>query len=232
MPTLKFKSKIIKNLFFSILFISITFLLTVVHEQYIKNDVVIYVSLVFLVLGIINVIALISRFISGGFRSLKRKFAKPKETDKLLLSHSTHRVIDVKSWHDKNAASYSEIWIELPNNKEQSIRLTNSGIAVRKNHTITIVYNYGSAFTIFNHSTNQYCRIGDINWKLNKVTLPLKYSVLSFLALCMSLFIAGPIGFLLLLALILFLAKRKRMQIQYGNVLSKVNEYLVGNSVV
>lgn len=222
---LKWKNSFTSYLISLLLFLFLALTFFSIYFEGSQSRTILYLAILFLVLFAVSAFAFALgwRFLGDFFKLLKMLILdKDDKTYNLVLSHTTCQVVDVKSWHDKNANSYTEIWIKTPNCKEHLVKLTNSQIAVRKNHTISIISDSGEPMAVFNHSSNDLYPINNIY----VVTSSWQNIILLFLFEFFSFIISGVVGLVTLLVVVMLLVKRKIKEIRYKQDWNEISSYL------
>ena len=115
----KRKNSFLNYLMFSLLFLFLAFTFFSIYFESGQSKIILYLTILFSGLFVVSALIFSGKFFGDFLRSLKMLFIdKDDKSYNLNLSHATCQVVDVKSWHDKNANAYTEIWIKKSNDKE------------------------------------------------------------------------------------------------------------------
>jgi len=176
--------------------------------------------LVFIVYAVIKTIKfLLSLFFT------KKKEKKSKKSEH-YLSHTCHKVIDVKKWHDVKGKSYIEFWVTLNEGKESSYKFKNSSINVRKGHEIVVLYNYYNSILIYNKNTSSIHKIANVANSINNYPLSIIIKLLLFVFCISAFYFYSILGLITSLAVSYLISKYIKEKKAYNSLFPHVRLYL------
>jgi len=191
------------------------------------SAITLIIAIISLLVFIVYIVIKAIRFIFSLFFTKKKK-KKKEETKKpeYYLSHTCHKVIDVKKWHDVKGRSHIEFWVTLNDGKERSYKFENSSINVRKGHEVVVLYNYYNSFLIYNKHTSSIHKIANVANSKNNNSLSIIIKLLLFVFCFSGLFFYGVLGLIATLLISYFISNYINEKMAYNRLFPHIRLYL------